>query len=1049
MKKFLLFTLVALLGFASVRAQVTTSSLTGTVRDAKGEPLIGATVKAIHTPTGTVYGASTNTEGRVNMGNMRVGGPYTIAVSYIGFDSEKIQNVYLKLGEPYVLHSILGTTGRELQEVVVTGSQDQILNSRRTGAATNISKKQLETLPTVNRSLQDFTRMTPQMTSSNSFSGTSGKYNNITIDGAVNNDVFGLSSAGSGPGSGAGTQPISLDAIQEVQVVLAPYDITYGNFTGGGINAITRSGTNEFQGSAYTFLKSQDFVGKNVLTDEKYPSFSDNQYGLRLGGPLIKDKLFFFVNGELGRRSAPLANNAGENGSAISVATAKQIRDFTLEKYGYDVGSYDALDLKRNNDKVFARIDWNINNKHQLMLRHNYISAFDDNLSRSGTIFNFGNTAYQFTNKQNITVAELRSNFSSQFSNNLILGYSRIRDKREPGDLFPFVQINNIEGVSSNRVNLGTERSSYANQLDQDIFEITNNFKYNTGKHTFTFGTHNEFFKFRNLYINNFNGYWEFDNLATYLAGTPKRLQATYSNVDGVQFPASKFNAAQYSVYAQDEFEAFEGFRLTAGVRLDIPVLNDKPAANAQIAKTFADQGYRTDKALGAQFLWAPRVGFNYDVLGDRSIQLRGGVGVFTGRAPFVWMSNAYGNDGVMLGTVDVATSTRAPITTAPPFSTDINNYRNLGPAGGTAEVNLIADDFKLPQLLRYNLAGDFKLPFGVVGTLEGIFSKTLNNIVYRDVNMKPSVGTINGGLSNNQDNRPVYTNANASGKIDPKFTNVLLIDNTSRGYTYSVTAQLQKNFNFGLNAMVAYTNGKSKGINDGTSSTAKSNWQFMQIVNDPNSPDLAYTQFDIRHRVVGSLSYAFQYGAKNEYATGISLFYSGRSGLPYSIVYNGDLNGDGGNGNDLIFVPASIDQIKLAPITGNNPLTVAQQWENLDAFISNNDYLRKNRGKYTARNGARMPWEHQFDLRVYQDLGTVIAGKKHALQITFDVFNVGNLINKDWGRAYTVANQSLTLISYNSSASNFTFNRSNPDGYDVLDFASRWQGQLGLRYSF
>jgi len=1041
MKKFLLFTLVGLLGFASVKAQVTTSSLTGTVRDANGEALIGATVKAIHGPTGTQYGASTNTDGRVNIGNMRVGGPYTINISYIGFDSEKIENVYLKLGEPYALQSVLGTTGRELQEVVVTGSQDQLLNSRRTGAATNISKKQLETLPTVNRSLQDFTRMTPQMTSSNSFSGTSGKYNNITIDGAVNNDVFGLSSAGSGPGSSAGTQPISLDAIQEVQVVLAPYDITYGNFTGGGINAITRSGTNEFQGSAYTFLKSQDFVGKNVLTDEKYPSFSDNQYGFRLGGPLIKDKLFFFVNGELGRRSAPLANSAGENGAAISLATAQQIRDVTLERYGYDVGSYDALDLKRDNDKVFARVDWNINDKHQLMVRHNYINAFDDNLSRSGSAFNFGNTAYKNTNKQNITVAELRSNFSSQFSNNLILGYSRIRDKREPGGLFPFVQINNVDGISSNKAYFGTERSSYANELDQDIFEITNNFKYNTGKHTLTFGTHNEFFKFRNLYINNYNGYWEFNNLEEYLIGNPLNFQATYSNVDGVAFPAAKFNAAQYSVYAQDEFEAFAGFKLTAGLRLDIPVLNDKPAANTQIEKTFGSQGYRTDKALGAQLLWAPRVGFNYDVLGDRSIQIRGGVGVFTGRAPFVWMSNAYGNDGVMLGTVSVSNDA------APDFTTDISDYRNLGPAGGTAEVNLIADDFKLPQLLRYNLAGDFKLPFGVVGTLEGIYSKTLNNIVYRDLNMKPSVATIDGGLSNNKDLRPIYTNRNASGKIDPKFTNVFLIDNTSRGYTYSLTAQLQKNFDFGLNAMVAYTNGKSKGVNDGTSSTAKSNWQYMQMVNNPNSPELAYTQFDIRHRVVGSLSYTFEYGAKKEFATGISLFYSGRSGLPYSIVYNGDLNGDGGFGNDLIYIPQTIEDIKLVPITGNNPITVAQQWENLNAFIENDDYLRKNRGKYAERNGSRMPWEHQFDLRIYQDFGAIIAGKKNTLQVTFDVFNVGNLINKDWGRAYTVSNQSLTLITSNSSG--FTFNRTNPNGYDVLDFASRWQGQLGLRYSF
>lgn len=1040
MKRIVLSTLVVLCVVWGLNAQVTTSTLTGTVRDAS-ETLIGATIKATHTPTGTVYGASSGADGRFTIPNMRVGGPYSVEVTYVGYQPQRYANITLQLGEPYVLNVTLSQAGTQLSEVVISGTVDPILNRERTGAATNVSREQLENLPTISRSLQDFTRLTPQATGTNSFAGANNRFNNITIDGAVNNDVFGLAGSGT-PGGQASTQPVSLDAIQEIQVVLAPYDVTQGNFTGGGVNAVTRSGTNKFQGSVYYFGRTEDIVGDNPLSGSSYPSFTDNQYGFRLGGPIVRNKLFFFVNAEIGRREAPISFNAGDPGAPTTLETAQLIRDYTLQTYGYDVGGFGPIDAQTENEKVFAKLDWNINDRHQLTLRHNYISAFDDNISRSGSSFRFGNNAYQFNNEQNISVVELRSNFSSRFSNNLILGYSRIRDNRETaGTLFPQVQINNVD-QSGNSVFFGSERSSVANELDQDLFEFTNNFKWYKGKHTFTFGTHNEFFKFRNLFINNINGRWDFSSLANYLANNPTRARVTYSALPGNPRPDAEFNAAQLSLYAQDEFDLIDRLKLTLGLRLDMPVIPDEPLRNPAVESSFP--GVRTDNSPSGQLLFAPRLGFNYDVVGDRSIQIRGGAGIFTGRVPFVWLSNQFSNNGLLFNTIDV---TGTAINGGAGFQPDVNQQQNVGGAGTTAEINVADDDFKIPQVARFNLAGDFRLPFGIIATLEGIYSKTINNIVYRDINLLPSVATINPAFSNGADLRPLYAAGSPTGVVNTAFTNVIQLDNTNKGYTYSLTAQLQKRFDFGINAMVAYTNGMSKDVNSGTSSTALSNWEFVQIVNNPNDPPLSYSNYDIRHRIVGSLGYRVAYGKDDAFATGISLFYSGRSGFPFTYLYSGDLNGDRRFGNDLLYVPASASEINLLPIGGANPRTPAQQWESLNAFIENDDYLRSRKGQYAERNGARTPWEHQFDLRIAQDLGIVVRGTRNVLQLTFDIFNVGNLINEDWGRAYSVTNNAVELITV--SGTGFTFNRSNPAGYDISDLGSRWQGQFGLRYIF
>ncbi|TCC99833.1 TonB-dependent receptor [Pedobacter psychroterrae] len=1056
MKKSLLSKMMVLVfvfvGFINAaKAQVTTSTISGTVKDARAG-LPGSSVKATHTPTGTVYSAMTDVQGKFSLPNLRVGGPYTIEVSYVGFKPEKVENVFLKLGETFPLNVNLSDEGTNLTEIVVSGQRDQTMNSKRTGAATNVSRQQLESLPTLNRSLQDFTRLTPQA-SGNSFGGANNRYNNITIDGAINNDVFGLSASGT-PGGPANTQPISLDAIQEIQIVLAPYDVSQGNFTGGGVNAVTRSGTNNFEGSVYFFGRNENTTGKNVLTDVKSTEFMNNQYGVRIGGPIIQNKLFFFANAEFQRIKSPLFNNAGENGAAITLATAKQIADHTLTTYGYDVGSYNASDVKTENEKIFAKLDWNINPKNQLTIRYNYINAFDDNISRSSSFFRFGNNAYQFANTQNNTVLELRTNISDKYSNNLILGYSRIRDAREiAGKLFPQITINNIDGKSANSVELGAQRSSVANELDQDIFEFTDNFKINMGKHLITLGTHNEFFKFRNLFINDNNGRWEYNNVEDYIANKPNRVRATYSIIPGDLRPSAEFSAAQLGFYAQDEFEAFTGFKLTAGLRVDLPVFGEAPPANPKVVAAFPQ--YRTDVTMKSTPLISPRVGFNYDVFGDRSLQFRGGTGIFTGRVPFVWLSNQYSNSGMLFGAVDVTKANNPALG----FIADPNNQQSAGPLISRAQINILEEDFKIPQVFRTNLAVDVKLPYGVVGTLEGIYSKTLNNITYKDINVKPSTATVNPLFSDGNDTRKLYSTATA-GKVDgTNFTNVILLGNTSRGYTYNLTAQLQKTFSNGVSAMVAYTNSEAKAVNDGASSTAVSNWEFVQHVNDANDPLLTRSNFLTRHRVIGALNYRIEYGKSKAYATAFSLFYAGRSGQRFTYLYNGDFNADGATGNDLLYVPRTAAEIKLVNLnigTTAVPIIVspADQWTALNAFIENDEYLNSRRGQYTERNGAESPFEHQFDARISQDLGAIVKGTKNRIQLTFDIFNVGNLINKSWGRQYTVTNQALTLVNYVSNANianaGFTFRAPSTNvGYQTSPFGSAWSGQFGIRYLF
>jgi len=1025
--------------------------MSGAVTDATGGALPGATVLAIHTPTNTQYGVGTNGDGRYNIQGMRVGGPYTIKVSFVGYQDVTRTGIVLALGETLRLDIPLSTSTTELCNVVVTGRPDPVINAGRTGAETNVSRAQIQQLPTLNRSLNDFTRLTPQAAGggSSSFGGANNRYNNITIDGAVNNDVFGLAPTGT-PGGQAGTNPIALDAIDQIQVVLAPYDVTLGSFTGAGVNAVTRSGSNDFSASIYGFGRNQNTAGKSVNEPRtKLDEFYNYQTGFRVGGAVVKDKVFFFLNGEIARVSAPLGFVPGTADSRASIADLQRIANAAnTARYGnYDVGSYGNFNRRTQSNKIFARLDFNLSENNTLTLRHNFVNAFDDNLTRSSASIRFSNNAYQFNNTTNSTVAELNSRFAGGLSNKLILTYTAIRDSRDvvgaPGPAYQIVD----NGIT---YQFGQERASVGNQLDQDIVEITDNLTKQFGKHTLTLGTHNEGFKFRNLFLNNGAGYYTFTSIDNFVNGRASGVQASYPTANGGE---SRFKAAQLGFYAQDEYTPVENLRLTLGMRIDVPVFVDKPGNNEGVAARFGSQ-YSTSNTPSGQVLYSPRIGFNWDVNNDSKVQVRGGTGIFSGRVPFVWLSNSYTNSGLIQGSVNQTSNTAF----LPTIGLTIDQIRNAGyTAVSQSQINLVRNDFKLPQVWRSNLAVDFRLPGDVVATLEGIYSKTANDIYYKDINLAAPIGRLAG-----PDQRPVYDPANngSARRIDNRYTNVYLLDNTSRGYRYNATIQLQKRFMGGLNSTVAYTYGEAKEINSGSSSTAMSNFAFNQVAFDPNNPELGYSRNDQRHRVIASTGYTFGY-AGGAMATTFTAFYEGLSGQPLTYIYGQgrDVNNDGNTGNDLLYVPTNVrdaSQIVLVRSSATDTRSVATIQDQLDAYIENDPYLRSHRGQVVERFAARLPWTHELDIRVAQDFNFMAGGKKNTIQITFDIFNLGNLLNQNWGRQYSVANNAIELLrpettganvqpTYSFPVSFTTTNRS----YDFSNLGSRWQGQLGVRYIF
>jgi len=1128
----------------------TTSAMNGVITDKAGAGLPGATVIAVHTPTNTQYVAPTNSEGRFNIQNMRVGGPYTVRVTFIGYKEAARDGIFLTLAQNLRLDINLSEATTELAGVTIQGQQNPIINAGRTGAATTIQREQIERLPTLNRSFNDFTRLTPQA-NGQSFGGRNGNFNNVTIDGAVFNNAFGLSST---IGGQANAQPISIDAIEQIQVSIAPYDVRQGSFTGAGINAVTRSGSNKVTGSVYFYNRNEKklFLGRKV-GDVEVPvtEFRLQNYGARVGGPIIKDKLFFFTSVERERRTDPPSGNfqpsnpnRPADGTSVSQASELQLNtlsSFLQNQFGYDAGPYQGYNQRQNSDKATIKLDWNISNNHRFNVKYNYLKSYADvPPSNSGAIVNnsstngrtttafglpFQSAYYTINNNLNSYIAELNSTFGSRFANNLTGGYTANRDFRTPfSSIFPFVEIGTNTGLtnattsapSATYTSFGYEPFTAGNLLNSDTYQIGDNFTAYLGKHNVTVGTYNEFYKFKNGFAPNYNSYYRFNSLEDFYSnngfgydrttGTltplaagatranPTQFQVQYGANAAGEFPFASIKAQQYGLYLQDEFTPISNLRITAGIRADLPVISSDVAQNEPVANlTFRDgEKINTGSLPKKQVLYSPRVGFNWDVKDDKKTQVRGGTGIFTGRVPFVWISNQASNNGVLFGSISLTPSSN-PNTSTTPFSPNVTEYVKSRTANTTYNLAVTDKDFKFPQVWRSNLAIDQELPGGITGTLEGFYTKDINAVYHQNVNLPGSEGNPI-ARSQGADQRPIFytfgtpsggyysgTGLIANNRIyggqggvsvtNPNITDAIVMKNTSKGYSYAITGQLQKSFSNGLFASLAYTYSDSRSVNDG-GSIAQSIWRDRSVSGDPNANVLSYSQFLQRHRVIAVASYRREY--IGHLATTISAFYTGSPLGRFSYTYVGDMNGDGQT-NDLVYIPRSREEINLRDVTltaaqGGGVYSADQQYADLDKYISQDSYLKDHRGQYAERNGAELPWLHQVDVKLLQDLFVNLGENRNTLQLSVDIFNVGNLLNSKWGtletpnrsgllsfNSYNTAGQPVYTFPYlaNPAAATATTPAvaATPLGSTFRDnvgsISSRWQMQVGVRYIF
>ena len=1058
---------------------VTTSSMGGQVTDATGEPLLGANVVAKHTPSGTTYGAITDFDGYFRISGMRSGGPYQVTFSYVGYNDDVKQNIFLNLGSTERIIVKMSESATALDEVVVTATSNGVFSSGKTGTETNISQRQVATTPSASRSIADFVRLTPQaqLTEGNdgfsiSLAGQNNRYNAIYVDGAVNNDVFGLAGSGTNGGQ-TGVNPLSVDAIETFQINIAPFDVRQSGFSGGSVNAVTRSGSNKFEGSAYYFTRNESLAGKtpNALINdgderEKLDDFSANTYGFRIGGPIIEDKLFFFVNYERGETETPQPFTFSNYTGRSSQADLATLSTFLNNNYNYNPGIFENNTRTLESNTLIAKIDWNINDNHNLSLRHSFVDA--DNLeARSSGNNNIGfiNGSESFISTTNSTALELNSRFGNKFSNKLIVGYTNVSDDRDPlGSPFPTVDIQDGNGT----ISFGAEPFSTANLLDQEILTITNNFNIYAGRHTVTLGANLEFASAKNLFFAfNFGDYTfedQFDGdgnlissgLNQFLTGQDADVfQRGYSLVgDGTSGDESAgsadFSTQQYGFYVQDEIDVTDNFKVSLGARIDIPVWESGTENEDFNTRTVALleangknlQGARVGQEISTA-VFSPRLGFNWDVNSNKTTQIRGGLGIFTSRLPLVWPGGTYNNNGVTGG---------FNFEFGQPFVADVNNqFENpvAGSGGLGGNIDLIAEDFKLPQVMKYNIAIDQKLPwYGLIASVDFLYTDVITDVFYENLNLRGPAGFYQGA-----DNRPFYDRRNT---IDGTYQGIYLASNTGGGDATNVTVTLSKPFENGFAGSVSYAYGESNKIFDGTSSQNSSQWRNLITVNGKNAnPQVSRSDFDLGSRIVASASYKVDWS--ENIASTISLFYNGSQGSPYSFTYRegADLLNDDSRDNALIYIPRDASEIQF----NGDAAEQAAQWEQLDTFISGIDYLDERRGDYAERNGVRGPWSHIVDLKFLQDFQVKFGNTKHKFQLSADVFNFTNLLNKDWGRLRFVSSEvsPLTTVSTGDTPvfsinSGVLDDEGNPDFEQFDDFgiqSSRWQAQLGLRYIF
>jgi hypothetical protein len=1069
--------LVACMGAGtSIYAQGnTTSSISGVVYDSGSESLPGASILATHVSSGTRYTASTDISGNFRISNMRVGGPYQVVITFVGFRSYQETNVYLQLGETKNFKVILEDEASELREVVVTGVKNSMFNSKRTGAQTVIDSDKIKSLPSLSRNIADFARLTPQAQLRGddqlSIGGQNNRFNAIYIDGAVSNDVFGLAANGTNGGQ-TGVSPISVDAIEQFQVSVAPYDVKLSGFAGGAISAITRSGTNNFEGSAYFLNRNEglaaktppSLAGTNPRT--KLADFTAKTYGVRAGGSIVEDKLFYFINYEKQDNETPqpfeLSNYTGLSANRLGELRTK------LATYGYDPGSFENNVRTLVSDKLIGKLDWNINDNHKLSLKHSYVKAENFSPSRSSaTSISFINGSQLFKSTTNSTALELNSRFGNKFSNNLVVAYTNVIDDRDAsGDPFPSVQI--FDG-SNQSIYFGAEGFSTANFLSQKVLTITDNFEINAGKSTITIGTHNEFSSSRNVFFGNNFGSYRYNNLDDFLNGAkPNRFQMNYSLIGGEgdeSLGAAEFGTKQFGVYVQNEMRVSDNFKLSYGVRVDVPVWEDG-LVNADFnTRTLGLleaagkdlKGARVGQAVKSTAHIAPRLGFNYDLNGEKTTQFRGGLGIFTSRLPLVWPGGTYNNNGISQGAISITNSAQTPVFNPnPSVASQLQplpaSYPRPGSGGKGGNIDIFAADFKLPQVFKASFAVDQKLPAGFVFTSEITYNDNISAIQYENLNIKAASGNLTGA-----DTRPQY---NGNSRVDPTYLGVYLGSNTDEGKAHNYSFTLTKNFRsdfIDANVSGTYSYGKSTVLLDATSSQNSSQWNNTETVNGANYPALSRSDFDQGRRIISNGNATFKWSSFTK--TRIGFFYEGAQGTPISYVYNdaGRLLQDTFSNSALIYVPASQSEIRLVSTTAN-PLTPQAQWDALSAFIESNEYLKGRKGGYAERNGDRLKTSHVVDLKFAQEFIITSGKKKHTLEFTADIFNFTNLLNKNWGKRYFTGFDQVQLLKQEgfvtgTKTPTFSYNPDVANNINQVDDvglnSSRWQVQTGVRYTF
>ena len=1031
----------ALLAIGGVAfAQVTSGSITGVITDESGGILPGAMVTATHVDTGVKSTAVSGTDGSYSILNIRSGGPYTVSVAMPGFKEARKTAVVVPLGDSASVPFKLAL--QTLSETVDVIAEASIISPTASGAASNVSQQTIESMPTVARGLEDFARLSPYFVSAGAGAGDSSnaltvagrnsKYNNVQIDGAVNNDLFGLADSGT-PGGQTETQPISLDAVEELQLVISPVDVRQGGFSGGGINAVTKSGTNTFRGSAFYFFKNRDLAGAGPCpaagtcpADDvrKLSEFNDKQFGANLGGPIVKNKAFFFINADLGRREQPSGFSAnGTSGTNWASSAARQsgiaqIASIAQSRYGLSLASQDEFVREIPSDKFIGKIDVVLNDRHRLTVRHNFVKGKNDIGTVSNAQYRFPDAFYQINSKTNSTVAQLNSTFGSAV-NEFRLAYTTVRDRRNGVSNFPATRVD-IDSTTS--VVFGRETFSTANELDQDVIELTNDFTFTKGKHQITVGTHNEFFKFRNLFIRDNFGSYRFSSIANFDAGLAQQFDHSFSATSDPK-QAAKFKVNQVGFYVGDLFRATPRLTLNYGIRVDAPMFPDAPTANPAAKAAF---GFGTDVTPSSTMI-SPRFGFNYDIGGAGKQQLRGMAGIFAGRTPYVWLSNQYGNTGIEFTRIGASFNVNNRI----PFVANPNSQpRTVTGATGnsfTNEVDFVDPDYKYPQSFRTSLAYDRELGFlGLVASVEGMYSKTIKDIAYQNLNFTR-------GTASRPDGRPIFVRVNTS------FSDLILLTDTNKGHAYNVSARVERPMRNNWSALAGYAYNDSYTVNDGTSSQAASNWGNAYTKGDPNNVDLMRSRFAAGHRIQLAASYRWEFGARANLL--LSAYYEGASGRPYHFTIPSDFNGDGRTTNDLFYVPANQGEVDV--INGT--------WSQLDAYIAADPVLSKQRGQIIDKHSAWGPWTNTLD--VSATLGLKFGRRR--IELRADVQNFLNVLNKEWGTVDYATFGDLAPIPITVGTSGrMTYNLATISSatyikYDRDNIRSRYRAQLGARVRF